>query len=98
MRTKKLRVTTRERMCQPLSGTLATLSVLEKILERKGILNDNTGLRVSPETTIASLIESAKKSINNALDSSNDVYWDTIEYPGGEDGFPYKGKNLERVD
>lgn len=92
--TKPLRVTTKERMCQPLSAALSTLSVLEKVLERKGILNDNAGIRIAPETTITSLIESTKESINRALDQNNDTYWDTIEYPGGENGFPYKGQNL----
>lgn len=33
-------------------------------------------------------LKKAKQILLDASDASNDRYWDTIAYPGGEDAFP----------
>lgn len=92
---KPLRVTTRERLVQQTSAIQAGLSALHKALERyHPEVLDTHPSRLFPEHTIGSNIADLISRLQQMADDTNDTYWDTIEYPGGENGFPYKGSNL----
>lgn len=87
---KELRVTTRERLVQRVSCVQDYIDLIAHSIP-EDVKKEQHGRR---GLTIEDYISRATKLLEQMLDSDNDTYWDTIEYPGGENGFPYKGQNL----
>ena len=80
---KPLRVTTRERLVQQTSVIDTLLDVASFAI-----------LNAKDYEAALEHLQNARAILHGIVDDTNTVYWDTIEYPGGENGFPHKGENL----
>lgn len=91
---KPLRVTSRERLVQQTSAIQAGLSTLRHALERNHPeVLDTHFSRLFPDETIGSQIANLIDRLQKLADDTNDIYWATINWPGGEDAFPRQYKD-----
>ena len=82
------RVTTKERLVQQTSAIDTLLSIIEDKLPKEAL--DIHTSRIQKDVTIADLLSKARMMLRQMTDDSNDLYWDTIDYPGGTAAFPHR--------